>query len=425
MRISVISDDLTGASDCGGRLVRYGLEVSIVLESNAEGLRQKDVVIVDTDSRSVSEEEAYQRVRHVCEWVKNEPFDLVYKKIDSTMRGNIGQEINAVYDVFLPDFVIIAPAFPENGRQVIDGIHLLNGRQLHETEVAKDPKTPVNDSHIQRLIQNQAKREVGHLSHTDLHQGYECVVERLASFKERNISYVTVDSVHESDLEHLVQIMKKVGFSLIWVGSSGLMNYLPQAFELERKRIEVTLPKQEKPVLLVVGSVSAIGRVQLRRLLRDSDVTGIEVEATKVILDGPTKQQEVNRVIQESGIALQKGSHVALFSSNEVERTQQFGREHGYSAVQISNLISQVMGEIAVSLIDRFDLRHLFLTGGDTAHQVFHQMQVNEFHLIDEVEPGIPLGKIVKDKEIFVVTKAGNFGTDLAMVKAIPKLQGG
>ena len=190
MRVCVISDDLTGASDCGGQLVGYGLDVSVVIQSQNSNRKEKEALIFNTDSRSVPAKEAYERVKKVSEWVKSGSFDMIYKKIDSTMRGNIGQEINAIYDTFHPDFVFIAPAFPEAGRQVIHGVHFLNQKQLHETEVANDPKTPVKDSLISRLIKDQSGREVGHLSYKDLHKGYETVFKKLVAFKKKNISYI-------------------------------------------------------------------------------------------------------------------------------------------------------------------------------------------------------------------------------------------
>ncbi|WP_248926080.1 four-carbon acid sugar kinase family protein [Paenibacillus hamazuiensis] len=425
MRLCIISDDLTGACDCGGQLIRYGLDVSVALNGDAEALRVKDAVIIDTDSRAVSGAEAYERVKKVCERIGNESFDVVYKKIDSTLRGNVGTEINAVYDVFRPDFVIIAPAYPENGRQVIDGVHFLNGKRLHETEVARDPKTPVQDSLVSRLIQTQAQREVGHLSCHDLNQGRDAVAEKLKSFKNRNISYITADSAVEEDLHRLVLFLKQTGYSVIWVGSAGLMKYLPLAYGLRQEKKEAAIAKHEQPVLLVIGSVSATGRKQLQQLLSSPNVTGIELESAHVLLDGEAKQKERQRVMQLAEAAFLQGRHTALFSSNQVEITQQIGSGYGLGPVEVSNLISEALGELTVSLIRRFDLQHLFLTGGDTAHQVFRQLQTDEFQLLDEVEPGVPLGRLYKEKEIFAVTKAGNFGTESVMIKAVEKLQGG
>ncbi|WP_028551512.1 four-carbon acid sugar kinase family protein [Paenibacillus sp. UNC451MF] len=426
MRISVISDDLTGASDCGGQLIRYGFDVSVILEPQADGLRSKDAVIIDTDSRSVTAEEAYRRVKEACESLQSEPFDIIYKKIDSTMRGNIGQEINAVYDVFRPDFVIIAPGFPQNGRIVEKGIMYLDGKPLHETEVARDPKTPVRDSLITRLIQEQAGREVGLLSRDDLLETSEVMASKLAAMQAQGIIYVAADSTEPSDLERLVRQMKQTGKSIIWVGSAGLMNVLPLAYGFDSESKRVTIPAHGTPVLLVVGSVSAIGRKQLQKLLIEPDMAGIEIRSQEIIQKGAPKQMEWSRVLLEAKSAVKAGRHIVLYSSNEVSQTQQLGQELGFSLVEISNRISQVLGEWAVMLTEQFDLRNLFLTGGDTARQVFQQLKVDEFHLLDEVEPGIPLGIVRKPgKDIYAVTKAGNFGSPSAMIKAARKLQGG
>ncbi|MBD1379902.1 four-carbon acid sugar kinase family protein [Metabacillus arenae] len=424
MKIAIVSDDLTGASDCGAQLVSYGLDVSVMMQPNGNGLIEKDAIIFNTDSRSVSEEEAYLRVKGISEQIKKESFDEVYKKIDSTMRGNIGQEINAMYDVFQPDFVFIAPAYPKNGRKIVNGVHFLNQKQLHETEVGNDPKTPVSDSCVTRLIQNQAKRKVEHLTYKDLKQGYAWVVERLKTFKKHNISYVTVDSTNESDLECLIQLVKKTEFSVVWVGSAGLIQHLPKAYGLKQMKSEIIIPNNENPVLLVIGSVSETGREQLDQLLLTSNVVGIEMPSTKVMLDNVSKESELKRLLQEARIAFQKGKNVALYSSKTVKQTQKLGKKQGLNAIQISNRISKVLGEIANQLIHQFDIRGLFLTGGDTAQQVFHQLHVDEFQLIGEVESGIPIGWLNKDRNILVVTKAGSFGSKEAMVKAVFKLQG-
>jgi uncharacterized protein YgbK (DUF1537 family) len=82
-----------------------------------------------------------------------------------------------------------------------------------------------------------------------------------------------------------------------------------------------------------------------------------------------------------------------------------------------------MLGDVSRKLIEVYDLKNLFLTGGDTAQQVLERLNANSFQLIDEVEAGIPLGKL-DNQEIFAVTKAGSFGTELAMVKSLYKLQG-
>ncbi|QXE17865.1 four-carbon acid sugar kinase family protein [Clostridium sp. 001] len=425
MKIAVISDDLTGANDCGGQLIDYGLDVSVILKWDRCSLDKKDVVIYNTNSRDLASNEAYDRVRDVSKHLKEKSFDLVYKKIDSTMRGNIGDEINAMYDVFQTDFVIIAPAYPQNGRQVIDGTYYLNNKKLSETEVAKDPKTPVKTSFIKNIIEDQSHKKVGHILYSDLGRGYEYILKCLKSFKKQGIYYITVDTVCESDFTKLVNFIKKTEFSVIWCGSAGLMEYLPQAYEIKKIKENVRLSQNKDTVLLVVGSVSKSSRKQLDKLLSDTNTVGIEMKSTKVILDGDERKKELNHIFLEAQNAIKCNKNLALFSSSEVEKTQDIGMKHGYTAIEISNTISRLLGEVSVNIINNFKVKNLFLTGGDIAYQVFNKLDANEFHLLSKIEPGIPLGELNDGRKILAVTKAGSFGSELIMSKAISALQGG
>ncbi|MDQ0227273.1 uncharacterized protein YgbK (DUF1537 family) [Metabacillus niabensis] len=393
------------------------------MQEHSETIHDYDAVIYNTDSRSVTGYEAYERVKKVCDTIKSRQVDLVYKKIDSTMRGNIGAEINAIYDSFSPDFVIIAPAFPVNGRKVINGIHYLNHVKLEHTEVANDPKTPVRDSEIKRLIENQSKRKVEHITFQEIHQGYKTFMDKLVYCKNNNISYITVDSAQESDLEKLVELIHQTDFSVVWVGSAGLMNYLPEIYGMKQVQKTLSLPIHHEPVLLVVGSVSEAGRFQLQHLLDNSDTVGLEIDSGKV-LQVDLKAMELRRILSEAKEAFLQGENVVLYSSNNVNETRKIGEKLGYDAVEISNIISMVLGEFAAEMVRVHDIKYLFLTGGDTAQQVFLQLHANEFILLDEVESGVPLGRVSTDKELFIVTKAGNFGSKEVMLKAVYKLHG-
>src|SRR4030095_1882768 len=82
---------------------------------------------------------------------------------DSTLRGNLGAEIEAIMDVVKPDCAIIAPAFPKYGRTTVDGVQHLHGRPLHETEFSTDPTAPVKDADIARRLTEGSSRKAGRL----------------------------------------------------------------------------------------------------------------------------------------------------------------------------------------------------------------------------------------------------------------------
>lgn len=161
LRIAIIADDLTGANDSGVQFARSGLKTSVLINMESDNISDDDVIIIDTDSRSVTPEEAYRKVKEAAGYLKSQPYDIIFKKIDSTLRGNIGAEFDALYDVFQPDFIICTPAYPDYNRKVRDGCLYLGDKLLHETEFALDPKTPIRESNIPKMINGQSQRGVG------------------------------------------------------------------------------------------------------------------------------------------------------------------------------------------------------------------------------------------------------------------------
>jgi uncharacterized protein YgbK (DUF1537 family) len=427
MRFSIIADDITGANDSGVQLARCGLETSVLFDSDRAALKLHEAVVLDTDSRSINKEEAYSRVKDASELLKIEGFDIIYKKIDSTMRGNIGIEIDAIYDVFNPDFVIIAPAYPKIGRTIVEGYLLLQGTLLHETEIAKDPKSPVTESHIPQLISGQTSRQVGHVGLETLSLGPEHIKNKLEEFRTTTVPYIVFDSETEDDLKKIASYIYQTGFSVIWLGSAGLANYLPEVYQLESEKKELCIPKNQDPVLLVAGSVSTITRNQLERVMSLPNVKGIKIDSVLVVSGDKYRQQEIDRAIHEAEQAVRNSQHVVLYSSGtskDIKAAQDVGKKLGLNKTEVSNVIVGALGDISSYLLKKNYYKGIILTGGDTAKQVCSKLDVKGFELIDEIEPGIPIGKLIGRYDLYAITKAGAFGTEETFVKCIRKLQG-
>ena len=76
MKFAIIADDLTGANDTGVQFARRGLVTSVLLQPDQKLAEDLDVVVIDTDSRSLSQEEAYRKVRTVSEFLRRFPPEL-------------------------------------------------------------------------------------------------------------------------------------------------------------------------------------------------------------------------------------------------------------------------------------------------------------------------------------------------------------
>ncbi|MFV9510469.1 four-carbon acid sugar kinase family protein [Tepidibacillus sp. LV47] len=425
MKIAIIADDLTGANDSGVQLAHYGLKTSVLFQLNSSQLDENDAVVIDADSRSLSKKEAYEKVKALSETLKAR-FPIIYKKIDSTLRGNIGAEIDAVYDAIKPTFMIIAPGYPKNGRTIYKGYHFLHDTLLHETEISRDPKCPVKESYVPNLIAKQTKRPIGLIDYQTLRLGFDKVKERLNDYRENHIPYIVFDSLTEEDLRCIAQYVCRINEKVVWVGSAGLANYLPEVYQLQKSKRTITI-NQSHPILLVVGSVSQISRKQLDLALSLKNVKGVQLDSVRLVSNDQSRCEEIEKAFHQAEDWAKQGYHVALYSSaspNEIKQVQEIGESKGLSAIEISNFIAQNLGEVASTLINKGYFRGMILTGGDTAKNVCDKVGATGFELLDEVETGVPIAKLIHDSGMYVVTKAGAFGSENTFIQAIHQLQG-
>ena len=138
-RLGIVADDLTGAMDSSGHFAARGLSTDVVLDPAYAS--ESDVVVITTSSRAEPPDVARERVRRA---VRRLAGRTIYKKIDSTLRGNIGVELMAAMQEAHCEKAIVAPAFPAVGRTTLNGVLLVDGTPVAETQFAGDPVSPVS-----------------------------------------------------------------------------------------------------------------------------------------------------------------------------------------------------------------------------------------------------------------------------------------
>src|SRR5699024_11024597 len=190
-RIAVVADDLTGAGDTAVQCVRAGAPAD--------------------QARHITEE--------VVRDLRSSGVGLLYKKVDSTLRGPIRAEIDGALAQWGPDAVaVVCPAFPANGRTVRDGVLLVEGIEVHRTAVGQDPVTPVTESHVATLLGATHVR----LGGTDAHQD--------AALLRKAGPVVVVDAETEADLEGVAAAVTALGPDAVPVGSAGLATHLARTW---------------------------------------------------------------------------------------------------------------------------------------------------------------------------------------------------
>lgn len=417
---------MTGASDSGVQFIRHGFRASVFFAGQA-AVSDADVVVVDTDTRWRPAQQAYARTRRVAEQLAAANPSLVYKKVDSTLRGNLGAEIEAVMDAFHLRAALIAPAFPRIGRTTLDGRQYLHGVPVNETEAGRDPKTPVTTAVIKDLLASQSRRPVANVPLAQLRAAG--AAEHVRALVDSGASLLVCDAVEEEDLRRVAAAGRELGVMPLWVGSAGLADVLPGTLGLAPTRgaVEIAAEPAGGPVLLVVGSVSSVSRRQLYKVLGRHGVTGIEVDTVKLVSGGAARDGEVARCVTEGFAALQDGQDVAIYTSvadAAIARSQAVARKQGLTAQAASEQVAAGLGMIAGGICREMLPGGLVLTGGDTALAVCQALGVTGIDLIREVEPGIPLGRLVGPRPYAAVTKAGAFGSEQALVLAMDTLKG-
>ena len=128
------ADDLTGAADTAVGFAAAGLQTLVVPWRAAALAAPPDAAVLafDTASRDLDAGTAAQRAGTVARWFARHCDDRawMYKKLDSTLRGNAAAELSAVERELSPSRVVVAPAFPALGRTTVDGRQRWDGEAV-------------------------------------------------------------------------------------------------------------------------------------------------------------------------------------------------------------------------------------------------------------------------------------------------------
>ncbi|MBN1401606.1 MAG: four-carbon acid sugar kinase family protein [Anaerolineae bacterium] len=400
--LAVIADDLTGAMDTGLQFSKCGLDTAVSLTWRR--LPSAEVVVVDTDSRAVRASVARERLVEVARLVGDR---RVYKKVDSTMRGNVGYELRGLCQVLEPRAVVVAPAFPAGGRTTRWGRQCVNGRPLELTFFAHDPRWPMQESHLPTLLMRQAGQEIGEIPFAVVSGGPDVLVDALNACPE---GIIVVDALHQAHLRTIASALVTLGSEWIPCGSAGLAEEWVTALGLAKPRPPSPECVSDDPVLVVAGSRNDVTLRQMEHLQATRSVPRIDLDPYHSY-DEPA---EIGRLVEACLAELRQG-HDAILTASYAPLVMGAG-----------DLVARVLAGAVQRILLAQRLCGLFLTGGDIAVAVCRALRGDALRIIDEVQAGIPGGILLGGPHdgLRVVTKAGGFGNERALADAVAYLRG-
>jgi D-threonate/D-erythronate kinase len=432
----IIADDLTGANDSGVQFARLGWRTRVLLRgsghSDSAPLESNAVTVINAGTRSLQMNEAYARTEELTKRLKSGC--RVYKKLDSTMRGNIGAEIEAMMGAGSFSLAVIAPAYPAKGRTTIGGTHLLNGVPLEETELARDPIHPIRSSKLTELIRGQTDWPAAHLELSSVRG--DSLAEEIKAERINGIRLFTFDAVNDSDLDRICAAVESIGsHDVLWAGSAGLAGALARRWS----GADDAPPTGDAPaavrssgaVLVIAGSMSALTARQLRKLV-EHGVDKLALDPSALLWHGEAyaETDSGRRLLAEAEKLLaRRRLAVVLDDCEEARRESRKAAERaGLTSAEAGRRIAEALGAWGATLIAAAEPGGLILTGGDTAYAVCSRIGVEALEIVGEVEEGLPVclaGASEYFASMLIVTKAGAFGSEQSLLLAVEKLEAG
>ncbi|MBN8494094.1 MAG: four-carbon acid sugar kinase family protein, partial [Burkholderiales bacterium] len=183
MILGCIADDFTGGTDLANNLVRAGMRTVQVIGVPEGQAPDCDAVVVALKSRTAPVADAVAQSLAAARWLRAQGATQIYFKVcstfDSTPQGNIGPVTEALMDALGAAFVVITPAFPENGRTIFKGHLFVGDVLLSDSPMKHHPLTPMTDANLVRVMQAQLDpargRRVGLIDHRVVARGADAI----------------------------------------------------------------------------------------------------------------------------------------------------------------------------------------------------------------------------------------------------------
>ncbi len=412
----VIADDLTGANAAGVLLTKLNYRVFTVMNPEAidpETVADCDCVLYPTDSRGLPKEEAYQRVFAAAKRMASPGVSMYARRIDSTLRGNLGRETDAMLDFLGEDYIALAtPAFPSSGRVVSGGYVLVDGIPLHKTNIALDPKTPVHTSDTAEVFRQQSHYPVASLYIGDMMRGKHALADRINELAGQGARIITFDCITQEDLDLMADAAVTSGRKILCVD--------PGVFTTAyvRKMISPRGEKKRSRILSIVGSVNPNTTAQMEELwLAQHPIYNVFVETRKLLESDEEAEAEIRRVSEDilSKALLNTVLTVTgdgIYPENRIDFTPYMER-YQCSMDDVTDRINRSLAEIAWRILSAEpSFRGMYCSGGDVTQSIFRRFHAAGLTLRDEVLPLAAYGLFSGGDfdGLSVITKGGSQG---------------
>lgn len=424
LKTVIIADDLTGANDTGAILAQNGFCVGTVLKKDQiSNFTDFDTLCISTDSRAMNHGDAYEAIMDTARLFPKDDSILYSKRIDSTLRGNVGAEIASILDYLGKEYTaVVVASFPRSGRTCIGDILLVGGLPLQITEVSHDPINPMSNSRVTDIIKEQTDYPVGYVGLEKV-AGSSIELKQVLEQKMEKNRIVVVDARTEKDIEAIAACCAISEKKIVAVDPGAFTAALADYKFNRRKYIA------HKSILCAIGSVSELTRQQITYLKKHENPYVVKMN-TRMFFEEETRKSEIIRVAEEIENNCEKYQLLVITTAeskgdlvdfSEIENAKKMTRRECTQIITstLADTVARVLGETGDTI------GGLYASGGDVSVAVSERLNASGFDVRDEVIPLAIYSKIIGGKMsgMPIVTKGGLIGQEDTLLRCIDYLK--
>lgn len=419
IKLLVIADDLTGAIDAGVHFAERGIVTGVIPVFASELQMEKmdepvEVLVINTESRHISAGEAAGRVASAGQFGLNHGVRFFYKKTDSTLRGNIGAELEALMNVVRQDYIPFIPAYPALKRFTREGYHYVEDKLLHQSRFSDDPLEPVMSSFIPDILKQQTSCEPVNLSYP-----FRIDPVLLESTSKKIFVF---DCSNDTDLMRIGSLLEENDWFRIVAGSAGFASVLAKKLSFSSSDIETIRIKN--PCLVVNGSLNPVSLEQIR-MLEATSVKSFYL-GSAVLNSAQNTNDEMDKLVLKVNAVLKNREDILInsFTSRE-DLTRYLSKKFGSTIPkEIYSNAAGRFGRLIAGILETNKIGMMVVIGGDTLMALIREIKIEFIHPITEILPGVVLSSVdIYDRPIHLVTKPGGYGEKDTLLRIIQSIK--
>jgi uncharacterized protein YgbK (DUF1537 family) len=383
----ILADDLTGAADTATQFAQAGVASAVALGEKVPPLHPSiSVCAIDTETRHLPPIDAFRKIVSIVKKGRAAGINRFYKKIDSTFRGNVGAELEALLQAAAAHQLLLVPAYPKGGRITRDGCQYVYGKLLNESAFAHDPREPATESYIPSIVSRQTPFPV------------HCIGSAaLATFSladDRRPGIFVFDAENDEDLQKIARQCAKGDALRIMAGAAGFAGILTESLPFQKKAIAA--PTLHDRLFVVNGSLNEVSVEQIEEARRSGTFCAFF---------------DRNRAEKNDPAAVSDALAEPLACQLNARGKAILSTQHDRLPMEPS-ACARVLAKVTAAVLEMVPDATPAMFGGDTAYAVCRAIGTEVLYPAAEIEAGVTvLSKDRSGNRGGMILKSGGFGS--------------